>query len=225
MDVLDRISQSALIPVVVLDNSEDALPTANALLSGGVDVMEITFRTDAAAAAIHTVSERCPAMLVGAGTVLNLEQCRRAVELGARFLVSPGFDPAIVRWCVDRGVTIIPGCVTPSEIMSAIAMGLRVVKFFPANIYGGLEAMKALSAPFGSIRFIPPGGVGPRNVAPTAPPPLCMPSAAVGSVPRRILPQEILTSSQPCAGRPARPSTRHETSIREGRNREISNLW
>ena len=103
-------------------------------------------------------------MLVGAGTVLNLEQCRRAVELGARFLVSPGFDPAVVRWCVDRGVTIIPGCVTPSEIMSAIAMGLRVVKFFPANIYGGLEAMKALSAPFGGIRFIPTGGVGPRNV-------------------------------------------------------------
>ncbi len=164
MDVLDRISQSALIPVVVLDNSEDALPTANALLSGGVDVMEITFRTDAAAAAIRTVSERCPTMLVGAGTVLNLEQCRRAVELGARFLVSPGFDPAVVRWCVDRGVTIIPGCVTPSEIMSAIAMGLRVVKFFPANIYGGLEAMKALSAPFGGIRFIPTGGVGPRNV-------------------------------------------------------------
>ena len=146
MDVLDRISQSALIPVVVLDNSEDALPTANA------------------AAAIRTVSERCPTMLVGAGTVLNLEQCRRAVELGARFLVSPGFDPAVVRWCVDRGVTIIPGWVTPSEIMSAIAMGLRVVKFFPANIYGGLEAMKALSAPFGGIRFIPTGGVGPRNV-------------------------------------------------------------
>ena len=103
MDVLDRISQSALIPVVVLDNSEDALPTANALLSGGVDVMEITFRTDAAAAAIRTVSERCPTMLVGAGTVLNLEQCRRAVELGARFLVSPGFDPAVVR-CGNFGV-------------------------------------------------------------------------------------------------------------------------
>ena len=222
MDVLDRISQSALIPVVVLDNSGDALPTANALLSGGVDVMEITFRTDAAAAAIHTVSERCPAMLVGAGTVLNLEQCRRAVDLGARFLVSPGFDPAVVRWCVDRGVTIIPGCVTPSEIMSAIAMGLRVVKFFPANIYGGLEAMKA---PLAASDLSPPAESGPAMWAPTAPPPLCMPSAAVGSVPRRILPQEILISSQPCAGRPARPSTRHETSIREGRNREISNLW
>lgn len=131
---------------------------------GGIDVMEITFRTAAAADSIKAVSESCPNMLVGAGTVITLDQCKKAVECGAKFIVSPGFDPEVVKWCVESGVTVTPGCVTPTEIMAAMKLGLNVVKFFPANVYGGLSAMKGLSGPFGGIKFIPTGGVNAQNV-------------------------------------------------------------
>ena len=104
-------------------------------------------------------------MLVGAGTVLTVEQCEKAVALGAKFIVSPGFDAEIVDWCVERGVAVAPGCVTPTEIMAALKRGLSVVKFFPAGIYGGLKAMKALAAPFGQVKFIPTGGVSADNLA------------------------------------------------------------
>ena len=126
--------------------------------------MEITFRTAAAADSIKAVAENCPDMLVGAGTVINLEQCKLAVEMGAKFIVSPGFDKDVVAWCVENDITVTPGCVTPTEIMSAIALGLKVVKFFPANVYGGLKAMKSLAAPFGGIKFIPTGGVNADNL-------------------------------------------------------------
>ncbi len=162
--VLDTIQQTGVVPVVVLDDAKDAVPTAKALLAGGVDVMEITFRTAAAADSIRAVAERCPDMLVGAGTVVTLEQCKQALECGAKFIVAPGFDEEVVRWCVERNIPITPGCVTPTEIMAAMKLGLSVVKFFPAGVYGGLKAMKALSAPFGGVKFIPTGGVDAKNL-------------------------------------------------------------
>ena len=162
--VLQLMKKSGVIPVVVLDDTAKALTTANALLAGGVSVMEITFRTAAAADSIKAVSENCPEMLVGAGTVVTLDQCKQALECGAKFIVSPGFAPEVVSWCVERNVPITPGCVTPTEIMAAMKLGLNVVKFFPAGVYGGLKAMKALSAPFGSVRFIPTGGVDAKNL-------------------------------------------------------------
>lgn len=164
MDVLNRLANSGIVPVVVLEDAKDAVPTANALLAGGVDVMEITFRTAAARDSIAAVTKECPDMLVGAGTVINLEQCKTAVEAGAKFIVSPGFNPAVVQWCVEHEVAVTPGCVTPTEITAALEMALKVVKFFPANVYGGLKAMKALSGPFGGVKFIPTGGVNGDNV-------------------------------------------------------------
>lgn len=163
--VLERLGKAGIVPVVVLEDAKDAVATANAMLAGGINVMEITFRTVAAAESIRRVSENCPDMLVGAGTVITLEQCREAVEAGAKFIVSPGFDESVVRWCVENGVAVTPGCVTPTEIMAAMKLGIRVIKFFPAGVYGGLEAMKAISAPFGGIKFIPTGGVNQDNLA------------------------------------------------------------
>ena len=162
--ILKKLAACGIVPVVVLDDTKDAVPTARALLAGGVDVMEITFRTAAAADSIRAVRESCPEMLVGAGTVITLDQCKQALECGAKFIVSPGFDPEVVSWCAERNVPITPGCVTPTEIMAAMKRGLNVVKFFPAGVYGGLKAMKTLSAPFGGIKFIPTGGVDAKNL-------------------------------------------------------------
>lgn len=164
MDVLKRLACSGIVPVVVLEDAADAVPTAKALLAGGVDVMEITFRTAAAADSIRAVAEQCPDMLVGAGTVITLEQCKLAVECGAKFIVAPGYDDEVVSWCVENGVAVTPGCVTPTEIMAAMKHGLKVLKFFPANVYGGLTALKALAGPFGGIKFIPTGGVNAQNI-------------------------------------------------------------
>ena len=164
MTALERLYNAAVVPVVVLDDAADAVPTAKALLAGGVDVMEITFRTAAAADSIEAVAKECPDMLVGAGTVITLEQCKNAVARGAKFIVSPGFNEEIVVWCIEHGVGVTPGCVTPTEIMQAMACGLKVVKFFPAGIYGGLSAMKALSGPFGGVKFIPTGGINAQNI-------------------------------------------------------------
>ena len=164
MDVLSRLAAAGVVPVVVLDNAADAVPTAKAMVAGGIDVMEITFRTAAAADSIRAVAAEVPEMLVGAGTVLNLEQCKLAVEYGAKFIVSPGYDEETVAWCVENGVAVTPGCVTPTEIMAALKHGLKVVKFFPANVYGGLNAIKALSGPFVGLKFIPTGGVNQQNL-------------------------------------------------------------
>ena len=164
MTVLERLARSIVVPVVVLDRAEDAIPTANAMLAGGIDVMEITFRTAAAPDAIKAVSENCPDVLVGAGTVMNLEQCKLAVEMGAKFIVSPGFDAEVVAWCVENGIAVTPGCVTPTEMMAAIKLGVKVLKFFPANVYGGLNAMKNLAGPFVGIKFLPTGGVNTGNI-------------------------------------------------------------
>lgn len=164
MSVFQKIADTALVPVVVLEKIEDALPTANSLLAGGIGVMEITFRTDAAADSIREVSQQCPDILVGAGTIVTLEQCKRAVECGAQFIVSPGYDDEVVAWCCENGVPIVPGCATPSEIMAALKHNLTIMKFFPANVYGGLSAMKALHGPFGNVKFIPTGGINLGNI-------------------------------------------------------------
>ena len=164
MDVLSRLAAAGVVPVVVLDNAADAVPTAKAMVAGGIDVMEITFRTAAAADSIRAVAAEVPEMLVGAGTVLNLEQCKLAVECGAKFIVSPGYDEETVAWCVENGVAVTPGCVTPTEIMAALKHGLKVLKFFPANVYGGLNAIKALAGPFVGLKFIPTGGVNQQNL-------------------------------------------------------------
>ena len=165
MGCLKRMERAGVVPVVVLERASDAVATAQALLRGGIDVMEITFRTAAAPDAIREVAANCPDMLVGAGTVISAEQCETAMNCGAKFVVSPGFDPESVRWCREHALVIIPGCVTPTEIMSAMKYGLKMVKFFPANVYGGLKAMKSLSAPFSGIRFVPTGGVNAENAA------------------------------------------------------------
>lgn len=164
MEIMERIGNCGIVPVVVLDRVEDAVPTANALLTGGIDVMEITLRTKAGLDCIREVAAKCTGILPGAGTVLTLEQCRGAVEAGAKFIVSPGFDRDIVEWCLKNNIAVTPGCVTPTEIMAALSLGVNVLKFFPANVYGGLQAMKALSGPFGNVKFIPTGGVGPDNL-------------------------------------------------------------
>ena len=164
MNVLSRLANAGVVPVVVIDNAADAVPTANAMVAGGIDVMEITFRTAAAPDAIKAVADNCPDMLVGAGTILNLEQCKQAVAMGAKFIVSPGFDAQVVGYCIENGIAVTPGCVTPTEITAAVNMGLKVVKFFPANVYGGLNAMKNLSAPFVGVKFMPTGGVNAGNL-------------------------------------------------------------
>ena len=164
MTVMERLANSIVVPVVVLDKAEDAIPTAKAMAAGGVDTMEITFRTACAPEAIKAVAENCPEVCVGAGTILNLEQAKLAVEMGAKFIVSPGYSEEVVAWCVENGIPVAPGCVTPTEIMAALKHGLKMIKFFPANVYGGLNAMKNLSAPFVGVKFLPTGGVNAANI-------------------------------------------------------------
>ncbi len=164
MTFSEKVFATGIVPVVVLNNVEDALPLSKALLKGGIDFMEITFRTECAADCIEVISREVPEMTVGAGTVLNVSQARLAVGKGAKFIVSPGLDEETVRWCLDNDIPVVPGTVTPTEIMKAISLGLKVVKFFPADVYGGIKAIKALSAPFGQIKFLPTGGVSESNL-------------------------------------------------------------
>ena len=164
MNFTDRVCEAGIVPVVVLNRVEDAVPLAGALLKGGITFMEITFRTECAADCIEVISREVPDMTVGAGTVINVEQAKTAVARGAKFIVSPGLDEETVRWALDNDISVIPGTVTPTEIMKAVGMGLRVLKFFPADVYGGIKAIKALSAPFGQVRFLPTGGVSPDNL-------------------------------------------------------------
>lgn len=163
-DILAQLSAYKIIPVIALEDAAGAQPLAEALIAGGLPVAEVTFRTAAAEASIRTMA-RIPGMIVGAGTVLNIDTVKRAVDAGARFIVSPGLNPKVAKYCVDNGIAITPGAVTPTEIEAAMDLGLSVVKFFPAETYGGLKAIKALSAPYGMIRFIPTGGVSAANLA------------------------------------------------------------
>ncbi|MDO4369751.1 MAG: bifunctional 4-hydroxy-2-oxoglutarate aldolase/2-dehydro-3-deoxy-phosphogluconate aldolase [Clostridia bacterium] len=160
---IEEISACGIIPVVVLNDADAAVPTARALLRGGIDVMEITFRTAAAQASIARVTAEVPEMKVGAGTVVTVQQARDAVAAGAKFLVSPGSDADIIREAAALNTPIVPGVVTPSEIMLGLKLGVKVFKFFPAESYGGLKTIKALSGPFPQIKFIPTGGINQEN--------------------------------------------------------------
>ena len=152
------------IPVVVIKELSETDKILTALKNDGINTAEITFRTACAAEAIAYACKNYPDMNVGAGTVINAEQCEAALEAGAKFIVSPGLSPAVAKICKLRGVPYYPGCVTPTEIMAALELGITTVKFFPANVYGGLKAMKALAGPFPQIKFIPTGGVDASNL-------------------------------------------------------------
>ena len=163
-NVSGLFERTRCVPVVVLKNIEDTVPTLGALCDYGIPTAEITFRTACAAEAIKLGREKFPDMLIGAGTVINAAQARAAVDAGAQFIVSPGLGLDIARVCREADIPYIPGCVTPTEIMQAIDLGLTTLKFFPANIYGGMDAIKALSAPFPQVKFVPTGGVEQNNL-------------------------------------------------------------
>ena len=162
--VLEQIQKTGIIPVVVLDDAKDAEPLAKALCEGGLPCAEVTFRTEAAEECIRIMSEKFPEMLVGAGTVLTTDQVDRAVAAGAKFIVSPGLNPRIVKYCVEKGIVITPGCANASDMEQALENGLEVVKFFPAEPAGGLNMIKALAAPYVGLKFMPTGGISPKNV-------------------------------------------------------------
>ena len=158
------IAQYGVVPVVVLEDEKDALPLAEALIKGGLPVAEVTFRTAAAEGSIKAMCEAYPEMLVGAGTVLSVEQVDRALKAGARFIVTPGFDEEVVDYCLGNNIPVYPGTVTPSEVTKAVKRGLNICKFFPAEQYGGVSTIKALSAPFTTVKFMPTGGVSAKNL-------------------------------------------------------------
>lgn len=164
MTINDELRKYGVVPVVVLDDSKNALPLAKALVDGGLPCAEVTFRTSAAKEAIRLMVEAHPDMLVGAGTVLNIEQAKDAINVGAKFIVSPGFDDDLVRYCKENNIPVFPGVVTPTEVMKALKYDLKVLKFFPAENYGGLATIKALSAPFNNIQFMPTGGINSKNI-------------------------------------------------------------
>ena len=163
--VLDRIHSLGVVPVVKIQDAQLAGQLGKALLEGHLPCAEITFRTEAAEEAIHILSSEHPDILVGAGTVLSIRQASSALEAGAQFIVSPGFDAELVNWCLDRQVAVMPGVATPTEITMALNKGLRVLKFFPAEVLGGVKALKALGGPFVGVSFVPTGGVNASNVA------------------------------------------------------------
>ncbi len=161
---LQDLCSYGVIPVVVINKTEDAKPLAKALCEGGLKCAEVTFRTDAAQEAIRIMSQEYPDMMVGAGTVLTIDQVDRAVSAGARFIVSPGFDPEIVDYCIDKDIPVVPGCMTPSEVAQGVKRGLEVLKFFPAQQAGGVAMIKAMAAPYTSVMFMPTGGINADNL-------------------------------------------------------------
>ena len=167
LDLQKELGNYGLIPVVVLEQPEQAVPLARALERAGLPVAEITLRTDAGLESIRRIREAMPDFLLGAGTVLTLDQCKAAIEAGASYIVSPGFYPELVDYCMEQHITVVPGCVTPSEIEQALLRGIHTVKFFPASVYGGVAGCKALYAPYAAagIRFIPTGGINAANLA------------------------------------------------------------
>ena len=162
--IIEQFRKIGIIPVVVLDDAKDAEPLAKALCEGGLPCAEVTFRTAAAEEAIRRMSTAYPEMLVGAGTVLTTEQADRAIAAGAKFIVSPGLNPEVVKHCLEKGVPITPGVQTPTEIEMALSLGLKTVKFFPAEPAGGLKMIKAVAAPYVDVTFMPTGGVNASNV-------------------------------------------------------------
>lgn len=164
MNIYDEIAKRKIVPVVALDEEKDAVALADALIGGGLPVAEITFRTAAAEGAIRAIAQERPEMLVGAGTITNMDQAKRAIEAGAKFLVTPGFSDEITAYAVEQGVPIFPGVCTPTEIMMTLKYDLPAVKFFPAAQYGGLATIKALNGPFPALKFMPTGGISTANV-------------------------------------------------------------
>lgn len=163
-NIYEQFQQMGVVPVVVLEDVKDALPLAKALVEGGLPCAEVTFRTEAATESIRQMAEAYPEMLVGAGTVLTTEQVDEAVAAGAKFIVSPGFDPEIVDYCIEKDISVLPGCVTPSEVAQAVKRGLQVVKFFPAEQAGGIAMIKAMAAPYHTLKFMPTGGINQDNL-------------------------------------------------------------
>jgi 2-dehydro-3-deoxyphosphogluconate aldolase / (4S)-4-hydroxy-2-oxoglutarate aldolase len=164
IDLLARIRELRIIPVIVIEDAEDAIPLARALVAGGLPCAEVTFRTAAAPEALRRIASEFPDMLVGAGTVLTHEQATEAQDAGARFIVSPGFNPVVVDYCLAEEVPVYPGVCTPTEIEMALQKGLKVLKFFPAEPMGGLPFLKAIAAPYGMLEFIPTGGIGLKQL-------------------------------------------------------------
>ena len=162
--LIEKIRRTKIVPVVVLNSVEETLPKMQALINGGLPCAEITFRTPCAAEAIALAVKTYPDMLIGAGTVINREQCERAIEAGSKFIVSPGFSEEVADCCKEHGLLYLPGVVTPTEAMAAIAKGLTVLKFFPASNYGGLTTIKAICAAFPYIKIMPTGGISADNI-------------------------------------------------------------
>ena len=159
-----KIGQMGIVPVVVLNDAKNAVSLAQSLINGGLPCAEVTFRTEAAQQSIAEISKNFPQMFVGAGTVLTTEQVDRAVDAGAKFIVSPGFNPKVVEYCIKKGYPVTPGIMTPTELEMALEFGLDVVKFFPAENAGGLKMIKAMAAPYTKMKFMPTGGINPQNV-------------------------------------------------------------
>ena len=164
-NIMVQSEKTGVIPVVVINDVEDAEPLAQALCEGGLPCAEVTFRTAAAEESIRKMTDIYPDMLIGAGTVLTTEQVDRAVAAGAKFIVSPGFDPEVVDYCILKQIPVFPGCITPSEVAQAVKRGLKVVKFFPAVQFGGVSTIQALTAPYVGLKFMPTGGVNAKNLA------------------------------------------------------------
>lgn len=164
-NIMVQIEKTGVIPVVVINDVEDAEPLAQALCEGGLPCAEVTFRTAAAEESIRKMTDIYPNMLIGAGTVLTTEQVDRAVVAGAKFIVSPGFDPEVVDYCILKQIPVFLGCITPSEVAQAVKRGLKVVKFFPAAQFGGVSTIQALAAPYVGLKFMPTGGVNAKNLA------------------------------------------------------------
>ncbi|NQU31196.1 MAG: bifunctional 4-hydroxy-2-oxoglutarate aldolase/2-dehydro-3-deoxy-phosphogluconate aldolase [Anaerolineae bacterium] len=163
--VIEQIGKLGVVPVVAIEDAADAPRLGQALMAGGLPCAEITFRTAAAESAIRAMATEYPDMLVGAGTVLTLNQAEKAVSAGAKFIVTPGFDEAVVDWCLSHEVPITPGVMTPTEINMALNKGLKVLKFFPAEAAGGIKTLKAIAGPYVGVSFIPTGGIGVHNLA------------------------------------------------------------
>ena len=165
MTTNEFISQYKVVPVVVFNSVEEVRPKLTAMVKGGLPIAEITYRTACAGDAIKIAVEEFPEMLVGAGTVINKAQCEEAIALGARFIVSPGFSEEVAVYCNEKNIPYLGGCVTPTEVMTAISYGCKTIKFFPCSNYGGLPTMKALAAAFPQVNFLPTGGISDENLA------------------------------------------------------------
>ncbi len=162
--IITDLSQIGVVPVIAIHDAKHAVPLAQALEAGGLPAAEVTFRTDAAEDAIRAIAQNCPNVLIGAGTILNVAQCQRAIDAGAKFIVSPGYNQDVVDFCNQQGMPILPGCVNPSDMTRAVNSGLEVVKFFPAEVSGGLNYIKNVAPVFPNLKFMPTGGINAGNI-------------------------------------------------------------